>query len=188
MNHPDERIAIYAAAGMQTYRSCVELFRFVGFRDMRNQRRSTSGVERILRCRVRGVTRNRTSGSQNDWAAQQRTTRRLREPAEVCIPNARWSSSDSFGPASVARLSTSRIQIRNADILDLPVLSRFGAELARLHSSFDVKQFTVRELTETAFGVFFAEQLGRQDAVLLVAEQDGATVGYAFVRMGGRES
>ena len=81
-------------------------------------------------------------------------------------------------------MSTSRIQIRNADILDLPVLSRFGAELARLHSSFDVKRFAVRELTETAFGVFFAEQPGRQDAVLFVAEQDGATVGYAFVRMG----
>ena len=40
---------------MQTYRSCVELFRFVGFRDLRNQRRLSNGVEQILRGRVRTV-------------------------------------------------------------------------------------------------------------------------------------
>jgi ribosomal protein S18 acetylase RimI-like enzyme len=80
-------------------------------------------------------------------------------------------------------MSTARLHIRNAVTLDLPDLGRLGVELARLHASFDAERFTVRELTEPVFEAFFTEQLGRRDAMLLVAELDGAVVGYAFVRM-----
>lgn len=80
-------------------------------------------------------------------------------------------------------MSTARLHIRNAVTLDLPDLGRLSVELARLHSSFDAERFAVRKLTEPVFEAFFAEQLGRRDAVLLVAEQNGAVVGYAFVRM-----
>lgn len=82
-------------------------------------------------------------------------------------------------------MSDDRLQIRNATSADLPALARFGVELARLHGSFDAERFAVSELGETDFVEFFGEQLAREDAALLVAEQDGTVVGYAFVRMEG---
>lgn len=80
-------------------------------------------------------------------------------------------------------MSSARLLIRKADVLDLPDLGRLSAELARLHSSFDADRFAVQELSEEIFRAFFAEQLGRRDAQVLVAEQDEAVMGYAFVRM-----
>jgi len=80
-------------------------------------------------------------------------------------------------------MSNARLRIRKADAFDLPDLGRLSAELARLHSSFDADRFAVQELTEQVFTAFFSEQLARPDVQVLVAEQDGAAVGYAFVRM-----
>jgi len=80
-------------------------------------------------------------------------------------------------------MSNARIHIRKAVSRDLPDLGRLSVELARLHASFDAERFAVSELTEPVFEAFFAKQLNRRDAVLLVAEQDGTVVGYAFVRM-----
>lgn len=62
----------------------------------------------------------------------------------------------------------------------MPLLARYGASLARLHHELDDRRFVA--LDEVAFDGFFREQLGRADALLLVAEIDGAPVGYAFVR------
>ena len=43
MLQSDNELRSMRLAISRTYRSCVELFRFVGFRDMRNQRGQRSG-------------------------------------------------------------------------------------------------------------------------------------------------
>jgi ribosomal protein S18 acetylase RimI-like enzyme len=92
---------------------------------------------------------------------------------------------DSLEYVQDTEMNESQTLIRKAGLLDVPDLSRMGVELARLHSSFDAKRFAIREFTETDFEQFFAEQLGNPNAVLLVVEQDGRVVGYAFIRMEG---
>lgn len=72
-------------------------------------------------------------------------------------------------------------QIRPATIDDLPILAKFGLALATIHASFDEQRFVVPD--ENTFYQFFAHELARQDAVLLIAEIDGAPVAYAFVRL-----
>ena len=75
-------------------------------------------------------------------------------------------------------------RVRPARPDDLDTLAAFGAALARQHAAYDRRRFTLPEPLEAAHAVFFAEQLGSADAVLLVAEPaDGGTpVGYALAR------
>jgi len=75
------------------------------------------------------------------------------------------------------------IQIRRADVKDLPILAKFGLALAQLHATFDERRFVVPEDGEVSFMRFFEAELAREDAVLLVAEIAATPVGYAFVRI-----
>jgi GNAT superfamily N-acetyltransferase len=75
------------------------------------------------------------------------------------------------------------IQIRRAEVKDLPILAEFGLALAELHGAFDERRFVVPEDGEVSFLRFFEGELGREDAALLVAEIAATPVGYAFVRI-----
>ncbi|HYX27950.1 MAG TPA: GNAT family N-acetyltransferase [Pyrinomonadaceae bacterium] len=74
------------------------------------------------------------------------------------------------------------IQIRRAQLKDLPTLARFGLALAQLHATFDEQRFVVPG-DETTFSEYFAGELARDDVVLLLAQIDTKPVGYAFVRI-----
>jgi GNAT superfamily N-acetyltransferase len=75
------------------------------------------------------------------------------------------------------------IQIRRAEVKDLPILAKFGLALAQLHAIFDERHFVVPEDGEVSFLRFFEAELAREDAVLLVAEIAATPVGYALVRI-----
>ena len=75
------------------------------------------------------------------------------------------------------------VSIRRATAADLRMLSIFGTRLAELHVSFDNRRFVSPDPPEPVFFEFFASQIVRADAALLIAELGGAPVGYAFVRM-----
>src|SRR5262245_63537652 len=75
------------------------------------------------------------------------------------------------------------IQIRRAEVKDLPILAKFGLALAQLHATFDERRFVVPEDGEVSFMRFFETELVWEDAVLLVAEITATPVGYAFVRI-----
>src|SRR5262244_1634825 len=75
------------------------------------------------------------------------------------------------------------IQIRRAEMKDLPILAKFGLALAQLHATFDERRFVVPEDGEVSFMRFFEAELAREDAVLLVAEIAATPVGYTFVRI-----
>jgi ribosomal protein S18 acetylase RimI-like enzyme len=71
--------------------------------------------------------------------------------------------------------------VRKATRADAGALGRLGALLVRTHHDFDDKRFippTPR--TEQGYGSFLASQIDDKDAVVLVAEEGGEIVGYAY--------
>jgi ribosomal protein S18 acetylase RimI-like enzyme len=73
------------------------------------------------------------------------------------------------------------VHIRRATRADIPALGRLGALLLRIHHEFDPQRFMApRDQTEEGYGWFLGTQLRDPEAVVLVAEQDGAVVGYVY--------
>ena len=80
-------------------------------------------------------------------------------------------------------MTDSFIQIRRAELTDLPTLAKFGLALAEVHANFDEQRFVVPEGREITLSRYFEGELARADAVLLIAEIDSTPVGYAFLRI-----
>lgn len=75
---------------------------------------------------------------------------------------------------------------RPAAPVDLPVLGRLGALLVRLHHDFDPTRFiAAAPRTEQMYAAFLGSQLAEEDVVILVAEQDGAVLGYTYAGVEG---
>jgi ribosomal protein S18 acetylase RimI-like enzyme len=71
--------------------------------------------------------------------------------------------------------------IRPATTDDLRALGRLGALLLRTHYEFDRLRFMAPgEGVEEGYAGFLATQLTNPNAVVLVAERDGAVVGYVY--------
>ena len=80
----------------------------------------------------------------------------------------------------------SAISVRLARRADAPTLGKLGALLVRTHFDFDPKRFLpVTPQTEERYGAYLASQLDDPDTVLLVAEGDGAIVGYTYATVEG---
>lgn len=71
--------------------------------------------------------------------------------------------------------------IRSATTADLSALGVLGAALARQHYTYDTSRFAFFEKIEGVFAEFFAAQIEREDATVIVAEQNGTIIGYAYV-------
>jgi ribosomal protein S18 acetylase RimI-like enzyme len=75
----------------------------------------------------------------------------------------------------------SAFTIRPAERRDADALGRLGALLMRTHYAFDPARFLAPgDRPERGYGRFLTSQLGRDDTVILVAEQEGAVVGYVY--------
>jgi ribosomal protein S18 acetylase RimI-like enzyme len=73
------------------------------------------------------------------------------------------------------------IAIRPATRADLPALGRLGALLLRTHYQFDPQRFMAPEGdTESGYAWFLGTQLGEDDVVVLVAEQQASVIGYVY--------
>ncbi|MDB4913968.1 MAG: acetyltransferase [Gemmatimonadetes bacterium] len=78
------------------------------------------------------------------------------------------------------------VTIRTATALDIPAIGRLGALLVRLHHDFDTKRFlAATPQTEQGYGSFLGSQLDEADVIVLVADQDGAVVGYTYAGVEG---
>jgi ribosomal protein S18 acetylase RimI-like enzyme len=78
------------------------------------------------------------------------------------------------------------ITVRAATPEDGPALGRLAAQLVALHHEFDADRFIAPGPgTERGYGGFLVRELQREGALVLVAEQDGAVVGYVYAAMEG---
>jgi ribosomal protein S18 acetylase RimI-like enzyme len=81
---------------------------------------------------------------------------------------------------------TSEPAIRRATAADVSSLGRLGALLVQKHYEFDRHRFLEATAhTRQHYGAFLASQVDDPDAVLLVAEQDGVVIAYAYGTLEG---
>jgi ribosomal protein S18 acetylase RimI-like enzyme len=75
----------------------------------------------------------------------------------------------------------STLVVRRARIADLPALGRMAAELVAAHHAFDPQRFFAPGPGPPAsYASFLRGRISAADAIVLVAELDGAVIGYAF--------
>jgi ribosomal protein S18 acetylase RimI-like enzyme len=77
--------------------------------------------------------------------------------------------------------------IRPATVADAAALGELGALLVRSHHEFDPQRF-MRPLPgiEHGYGRFLTSQLGRDDAIVMVAEREGEVAGYVYATLEDR--
>jgi ribosomal protein S18 acetylase RimI-like enzyme len=80
------------------------------------------------------------------------------------------------------------VNVRPATSADVPVLGRLGALLVTLHHQFDPDRFIAATAqTERGYGAFLGGRLNRPDVIVLVAEEAGAVLGYAYAGLEGND-
>lgn len=80
------------------------------------------------------------------------------------------------------------IIVRSARADDAPVLGRLGALLVALHHAYDPDRFIAPAPgTERGYGAFLASELERKEAIVLVAEEGGSVLGYAYAGLEDRD-
>ncbi|MGN6058471.1 MAG: GNAT family N-acetyltransferase [Sphingomicrobium sp.] len=82
----------------------------------------------------------------------------------------------------------SSVTVRSARASDAAAMGRLGALLVREHHDFDPKRF-IAPLPNLAkrYGGFLVSQIERREMIVLIAERDGAVVGYAYAGMEGND-
>ena len=86
-------------------------------------------------------------------------------------------SSPAPGPAVIVRPATAA---------DLPRIGRLGALLVEAHYNIDAKRFlATRTRTPLDYASFLETQLGRPDVAVLVADENGDVIGYAYAAVEG---
>jgi ribosomal protein S18 acetylase RimI-like enzyme len=78
--------------------------------------------------------------------------------------------------------------VRQATPADLPAIGRLGAALVRLHHQLDPQRFiAATPETEPMYAAYLGSQLGRREVVVLVAEREGAVLGYTYAGIEGTD-
>ena len=78
--------------------------------------------------------------------------------------------------------------VRKAKHDDAPALGRLGALLVAVHHAFDPERFIAPGPgTARGYGGFLVSQIDQEGAILLVAEGDGAVLGYAYGGLEGAD-
>ncbi len=87
--------------------------------------------------------------------------------------------------AARVRYPSGMITIRAATAADQEVLGRFGGALMRQHHAVDPRRFLQVEHPEAGYGQFLVSQVASAESGVLVAEDDGAVIGYVFATIEG---
>ena len=74
------------------------------------------------------------------------------------------------------------VTIRTAQPGDLAQVGELAGKLVRQHHGFDPLRFMLIPNVEAGYAHFFAGELSSSETWILVAEQEGRVVGYAYAR------
>jgi ribosomal protein S18 acetylase RimI-like enzyme len=74
----------------------------------------------------------------------------------------------------------SEVSVRRATPADIPGASELAGRLARMHHDTDPERFFLPERVVEGYAWWFERVLADAEAVLLVAETEGALAGYAY--------
>jgi ribosomal protein S18 acetylase RimI-like enzyme len=89
-------------------------------------------------------------------------------------------------PRDPATAPTPTVIIRAATAADLPRVGRLGALLVEAHYNLDAKRFlATKPRTPLDYASFLATQLGKPDVAVLVADENGDVIGYAYAAVEG---
>jgi ribosomal protein S18 acetylase RimI-like enzyme len=78
------------------------------------------------------------------------------------------------------------VTVRPAQAADQEVLGRLGSLLVEQHHGFDPQRFIAPEPdTPQRYGQFLVSHLASRDRTVLVADRDGAVIGYVFFGLEG---
>lgn len=72
------------------------------------------------------------------------------------------------------------ITIRNATTTDEKSLGRFGGALMRQHHAADPRRFIQVANPEAGYGRFLVSQIANPNSLVMVADDEGAVVGYVY--------
>jgi ribosomal protein S18 acetylase RimI-like enzyme len=85
-----------------------------------------------------------------------------------------------------AQATAPQIVIRPATPADARAIGRLGALLVRTHHDFDPQRFLAATAsTEDGYGSFLRSQLREPNIIVLVAEREGAVLGYTYAGIEG---
>jgi ribosomal protein S18 acetylase RimI-like enzyme len=79
------------------------------------------------------------------------------------------------------------VAVRRAEKGDIGRVASLAAELVRMHHAADPERFLPDRDVEKGYGWYLSRELGRDEAVVLVACRDAAVVGYAYGTVEGRD-
>jgi hypothetical protein len=80
----------------------------------------------------------------------------------------------------------SNVVVRHATAADLPRIGRLGALLIEEHHHFDSRRFlAAKQRTPMDYASFLSTQLEDPDAVVLVVDDNGDVIGYAYAAVEG---
>ena len=82
---------------------------------------------------------------------------------------------------------TDEAVIRRAVESDLPQVARLAADLVRMHHQQDGDRFLLVDRVEEGYGRWLLHELGREHAVVLVANVGARIVGYGYGTLEGRD-
>lgn len=77
--------------------------------------------------------------------------------------------------------------VRPATAEDLPTLGALAAELVRFHHAIDPQRFFLPSGVEEGYRRWLGQEIQNAEALVLVAELDGAVVGYVYGRLEKRD-
>jgi ribosomal protein S18 acetylase RimI-like enzyme len=77
--------------------------------------------------------------------------------------------------------------VRSATETDLPSMARMAAELVRMHHAMDPERFFLAKGIERGYRDWFAQELQKSEAILLVAAAHQELIGYCYGRVESRD-
>ncbi|MGZ3454043.1 MAG: N-acetyltransferase family protein [Polyangiales bacterium] len=77
--------------------------------------------------------------------------------------------------------------IRPAEPADLPRIAALAAKLVHMHHDADPDRFFLPDDVERGYAWWFSRELPRDEAVILVAIEEGAIVGYTYGTLESRD-